>query len=228
MSQSRITLPAPAERSSWAAKLHVSAKRAGVSLAVLATLAGAGLYGYRYWTIGRFLESTDDAFLKADYTTVAPKVSGYIAEVLVADNQPVRAGQVLARIDDRDFRTAIAQAKANVAAAEADIRNLDARLDLQQSVVAEAAANVTAAVPRCISHTPTMAVSTTSGRSAMPRRRRMTRPRPRCARRRPPCSAIRRRRRWHVSRSTSCRLSAPRPRSQSRTARRSSARPSST
>ena len=105
-------------------------KRAALATVALGVLAGAGVYGYQYWTVDRFLESTDDAYLKADYTTVAPKVSGYIAEVLVDDNQQVEAGQVLARIDDRDFKTARDQAKADVASAEATIRNLDAQFDL--------------------------------------------------------------------------------------------------
>jgi len=67
--------------------------------AAVALLAGAGWYGWDYWRVGRFLVSTDDAYVKADNTTVAPKVSGYISEVLVGDNEPVKAGQVLARID---------------------------------------------------------------------------------------------------------------------------------
>ena len=53
-------------------------------------------------------------------------------QVLVGDNQPVKAGQMLARIDDRDFRTALEQAQADVAASEAAVRNLDAQLALQQ------------------------------------------------------------------------------------------------
>ncbi len=68
-------------------------------------LAGAGTFGWYWVTTGRFLESTDDAYVQADYTTIAPKVSGYIAQVAVEDNQPVKAGQVLARIDDRDYRS---------------------------------------------------------------------------------------------------------------------------
>jgi membrane fusion protein, multidrug efflux system len=67
------------------------------------SVIGGANYGWHYWREGRFLEATDDAYLQADYTTIAPKVSGYIAEVLVQDNQPVAAGRVLARIDDRDF-----------------------------------------------------------------------------------------------------------------------------
>jgi membrane fusion protein (multidrug efflux system) len=112
---------------------------AGVGAIVL---AGAGTYGWYWFETGRFLESTDDAYVKADYTTIAPKVSGYIAEVAVEDNQSVKAGQLLARIDDRDYRTALAQAKADVASAEADIRNIDAQLAEQQSVIAQAEASI--------------------------------------------------------------------------------------
>ena len=119
-------------------------KRIGLGAALVAALLGSAAYGHHYWTVGRFLESTDDAYLKADYTTVAPKVSGYIGQVLVADNEAVKAGQVLARIDDRDFQTALAQAKADVASAEAEIRNLAAQIDLQDSLVAQAEANLEA------------------------------------------------------------------------------------
>ncbi|HME85765.1 MAG TPA: biotin/lipoyl-binding protein, partial [Roseiarcus sp.] len=63
-------------------------------------LVGAGYFGWQYWTVGRFEVSTDDAYVQADNTTIAPKVSGYIAAVLVGDNEPVKAGQTLAQIDD--------------------------------------------------------------------------------------------------------------------------------
>lgn len=61
--------------------------------ASLAALLGAAYYGWQYWTVGRFEVSTSDAYVQADNTTIAPKVSGYIAAVLVADNEPVKAGQ---------------------------------------------------------------------------------------------------------------------------------------
>jgi membrane fusion protein (multidrug efflux system) len=67
-------------------------KRIGIGVAAVAVLAGAADYGAYYWRTGRFLQSTDDAYVQADYTTVAPKVSGYVAQVLVEDNQPVKAG----------------------------------------------------------------------------------------------------------------------------------------
>ena len=82
--------------------------------------------------------------MKADYTTVAPKVAGYISQVLVNDNDAVKAGQVLARIDDRDFQAALSQARADVKAAEAAITNIDAQISLQQSVIEQARATIDA------------------------------------------------------------------------------------
>lgn len=105
-------------------------------------LGGASTYGVYWFETGRFLESTDDAYVQADYTTIAPKVSGYISEVAVEDNQQVKTGQLLARIDDRDYRTALAQAKADVGSAEADIGNIEAQLAEQQSVIAQAEAAI--------------------------------------------------------------------------------------
>ena len=110
--------------------------------AAVAALAGASWYGWNYWTAGRFQVSTDDAYVKADNTTVAPKVSGYLHEVLVGDNEPVRAGQVLARIDDRDFKVALDQAKADVAAAEAAVASKRAQLDVQQANIDAAKATL--------------------------------------------------------------------------------------
>jgi membrane fusion protein (multidrug efflux system) len=120
-------------------------KRAALALAVVLGIAGAADFGHYYLTTGRYLETTDDAYVKADSTIIAPKVSGYIAEVLVSDNEPVKAGQLLARIDDRDFRTALNQAKADVAASEAAVRNLNAQIELQQPLIQQQAAEVDAA-----------------------------------------------------------------------------------
>jgi membrane fusion protein, multidrug efflux system len=107
-----------------------------------ALLVAALLWGERYWTLGRFMESTNDAYVKADSTTVAPKVSGYIAEVLVGDNQPVKKGQVLAQIDDRDLQTSLHEADANLAAATAAINNLSAQLTAQEARIREAGADL--------------------------------------------------------------------------------------
>jgi membrane fusion protein (multidrug efflux system) len=111
----------------------------GVALAVL---GGAAAFGTYWLKTGRFLESTDDAYVQADYTTIAPKISGYIADVKVEDNQPVKAGDRLAVIDDRDFKNALAQAKADVASAKADVANIEAQLEEQQSVIEQAQAAI--------------------------------------------------------------------------------------
>ena len=78
----------------------------------LAVILAAGGFGYSYWTHGRYEIATDDAYVQADYTTVAPKVSGYVSEVAVEDNQPVRSGQVLARIDAAGYRPGVVPAPA--------------------------------------------------------------------------------------------------------------------
>ena len=120
-------------------------RRAALALLVALGIATAADFGYGYLTIGRYLESTDDAYVKADSTIISPKVSGYIAQVLVGDNQPVTEGQLLARIDDRDFRSALDSAHADVDAAEAAVRNLDAQIALQQPIIEQETADVTAA-----------------------------------------------------------------------------------
>jgi len=101
---------------------------------LLASVAGGG---YLYWDNARRYETTDDAFIAARQFAVAPKVPGYITAVPVTDNEHVVAGQVIARIDDRDYRTALAQAEAQVAAAQASIENIDAQTAVQQAQVAQ-------------------------------------------------------------------------------------------
>jgi membrane fusion protein (multidrug efflux system) len=110
--------------------------------AALAVVAGAAWYGWDYWTVGQYLVSTDDAYVKADNTTVAPKVSGYLHQVLVGDNERVKAGQIVARIDDRDFKVALDQADADVAAAQAAIASKQAQLEVQQAVINAAKATL--------------------------------------------------------------------------------------
>jgi membrane fusion protein (multidrug efflux system) len=110
--------------------------------AALVVLAGAVNYGWDYWTVGQYLVSTDDAYVKADSTTVAPKISGYLREVLVGDNERVKAGEVLARVDERDFAVALDQARSDVAAANAAIASKQAQLEVQQAVIDAAKATV--------------------------------------------------------------------------------------
>lgn len=112
---------------------------AGVALMLLGAVAW---YGWDYWTVGQYLVSTDDAYVQADNTTIAPKVSGYLREVLVGDNQDVRAGQILARIDDPDFRVVLDQANADVDAASAIIASRQAQLEVQHAVIDAAKAAI--------------------------------------------------------------------------------------
>jgi membrane fusion protein (multidrug efflux system) len=105
-------------------------------------LIGGAIYGVRWWTVGRFIESTDDAYLQADSVTIAPKVSGYVAEVYVADNQTVKAGDPLVRLDRRQYQAILEQANATIAARKADIARGAAELLQQQANIAQAKAQL--------------------------------------------------------------------------------------
>jgi len=140
--------PAPPARPEYATTGKRDTPRKGVSRRRLALSFGALLLasvaggGYVYWDNASHFESTDDAFIAARQFAVAPKVSGYITAVPVTDNQHVEAGQVIARIDDRDYRTALAQAEAVVESAQASIANIDAQITVQQAQVAESLSQV--------------------------------------------------------------------------------------
>jgi membrane fusion protein, multidrug efflux system len=117
-------------------------RRVLIGGAGLAAVALGAYYGWCYWTVGRFQVSTDDAYVQADTIAIAPKVSGYLSAVLVGDNEPVKAGQVLARIDDRDYKVALQQADADVAAAQSAIASKQAALETQRSVIDAAKATI--------------------------------------------------------------------------------------
>jgi len=135
---------APSATSAPASKTRLGTRHALWALGALAAVAAA-VKGAQYMTVGRFIESTDDAYVKADSTTVAPKVSGYISQVLVEDNQTVKAGELLARIDDRDLRTALRESSASLDAATAVVANLGAQLTAQDYAIGEAQADLDAA-----------------------------------------------------------------------------------
>jgi membrane fusion protein (multidrug efflux system) len=119
---------------------RVTPRRMLMAGGLAAALLAGSWYGHAWWTHGRFVESTDDAYVGGDVTVIAPKVPGFIAQVLVTDNQAVRAGDLLIRLDDRDYRAALARADAGVAEQTATLSNLAASRALQQARVAEAQA----------------------------------------------------------------------------------------
>ncbi|HEV2302883.1 MAG TPA: HlyD family secretion protein, partial [Stellaceae bacterium] len=110
------------------------------ALAVILLLAAGG--GWHWWTVWRFLQSTDDAYVDSDTSVISPKVAGYIAAVRVRNNQFVHKGEVLFAIDDSDFKAKALAAEAAVASEKAAIATYDSRLALQAAVIAEAAAEV--------------------------------------------------------------------------------------
>jgi membrane fusion protein (multidrug efflux system) len=110
--------------------------------AVLAATAFGARYASDWWTVGRFVESTDDAYVGGEVTVIAPKVAGFIETVAVTDNQPVHAGDLLVRLDDRDYRAALARAEAAVAGARAKLANLEALRRLQGQLIAQAEAEI--------------------------------------------------------------------------------------
>jgi membrane fusion protein, multidrug efflux system len=108
----------------------------------LIALLAAGVATYVYWESASHFESTDDAFIAARQFAIAPKVAGYVTAVPVTDNQHVNKGDVIARIDQRDYLTALAQAQAQVAGAEAGIHNVDAQIATQDAQISSAQAQV--------------------------------------------------------------------------------------
>lgn len=118
-------------------------KRLLMLLTAFVLVAGGG-YGTYWWLVGRHYETTNDAYLDADSVTIAPKVSGYVTELTVKDNQRVHRGDVLARIDPRDYQTALQSAEAELQGARATAANIDAQIEEQQSAIAQAQAAVDA------------------------------------------------------------------------------------
>ncbi|MGH7081806.1 MAG: HlyD family secretion protein, partial [Acetobacteraceae bacterium] len=119
-------------------------RRRLVGAAALIALAVVGIGGHRWWEATKFLVSTDDAYLQSDSVSISPEVAGTIAALQVTDNQPVRAGEVLAEIDDRPFRAALSKARADVASAKARLADVGAEITRQVANVAGSRAAVAA------------------------------------------------------------------------------------
>lgn len=125
------------------ARNKISGRTRVLICVVLAALIGAA-YGWHWWHNGRYIENTEDAYVGGDITVISPKVSGYIVSAAVSDNQAVHAGDLLVKLDDRDYRAALDKAEAAVAAQQALLTNLDATRSLQQAVISQTKAGVIA------------------------------------------------------------------------------------
>jgi len=115
--------------------------RISAIIAVLAVGLAVGIY---YWQFMAPYESTDDAFIEANVTMIAPQVAGRVVRLRVDDNQEVRQGDVLLEIDPSDYQAKLDQARANLAAAKSQLEQANAQLAVDQAKVGEEKANVAA------------------------------------------------------------------------------------
>ena len=119
-----------------------SPRRFVLPLIALAALGYGVYWGYDWFVAGRFLVSTDDAYVGADTSIIAAKVAGHVVEAPVAENQKVHAGDLLARLDDGDYRLAVDAAKAKIATQDATIARFGRQIEAQSAAIDQAAAQV--------------------------------------------------------------------------------------
>lgn len=114
------------------------ARKIATALVALTVAALSAGWGWQWFTKGRFEETTDNAYVRGDITSIAPKLAGYVLEVDVDDNVSVSKGTVLFTIDDSDYKAKLEQAKANIIARQAEITNIVATRALQEALIAQA------------------------------------------------------------------------------------------
>lgn len=141
---------ADVSKPSAASKLSAGLKRRPALRIALILLLLIGIVAALIWYVnyrehGRYLQTTNDAYIKADFVTISPKVGGYVEQVLVVDNQMVRRGQVLLRLDQRDYGASVDQSRAQISEAQAAITGALAGMDEQRAAIAQAASQLTAA-----------------------------------------------------------------------------------
>ncbi|MET3600588.1 HlyD family secretion protein [Martelella mangrovi] len=124
------------------------ARRIVFAVIGLAIIAGAGWFGYQWWTEGRFIVSTDDAYIEGDIATISPKVSGYVESVEVANNQRVKKGDLLVKIDDGDYQNALSQAEAQLNAQNVALKATEAQIAGAKASLSQAKANRAALDPQ--------------------------------------------------------------------------------
>lgn len=141
----QVHAPPPDQQTAFTAKPRSRGRRVFRYVIIAAVLIALAAGGVKYWLYARHFVSTDDAFIDAYTTQVAPRVSGQVISLLFADNQHVTAGQVLLRIDPRDYQTKLDQAQAQQASAAASLQQARAQLAVQQANARQADANLAVA-----------------------------------------------------------------------------------
>ena len=126
------------------APANTGRKKLVLDLVALAAVGAAGWKGEQYWTEGRFLVETDDAYVQADITLISSRVQGYVDQVLVSDNDHVRAGDVLVQLDAGDFEIALQTAQSRVATADQTLARIDAQTEADRPAVTQAQAGLDA------------------------------------------------------------------------------------
>ena len=119
-------------------------RRLGLAALGLLVVVGIAWYGWNWWEVGRFIETTDDAYVGGNVTTLSPHVAGFVSKILVGDNQFVKAGQLVIELDAQDYKANLAHAEAVVQNQTAALANLHAKYALQQSMVDQAEADLLA------------------------------------------------------------------------------------
>jgi membrane fusion protein, multidrug efflux system len=126
-------------------KWHIRLDRRVLFLLLgLIVAGGAAGYGRHWWQVGRFIETTDDAYVGGNVTTLSPHVAGFVSAILVGDNEFVHQGQLVIQLDDRDYAARLAHAEAEIGQKKAALANLHAKYAWQQSMIQAAAADLAA------------------------------------------------------------------------------------
>lgn len=138
------TEPAISPPAEAPAKKKRSARSFLLPIIALGLLGAGAWYGYDYWTDGRFMISTDDAYVQADMAFISPKISGYVDQVKVTENQQVKAGDPLLVVDNGDYKIAVAQAEAQIATLSKTLDRIDAQTSAARASLEQAQAQKTA------------------------------------------------------------------------------------
>jgi membrane fusion protein (multidrug efflux system) len=133
------------ERPAENPKRRPSLKRIAVAAILVLALAAGSYFAFHWWTVGRFFVSTDDAYVGADTATIAAKIPGYVTAVVVDNNQHVRTGDVIARIDEGDYRLAVEAARGKVDTQQATVERIGKQIAAQEAAVEQAKAQIAVA-----------------------------------------------------------------------------------